>query len=202
MKKVFILLEREIVMEKLMIENKKLIGNKDYFGISYAFLDDEKDTEIEMYVKGSNILEFKNQGAIRTTRWNLEELAMWLRNFIDNLREDPYPVEVEGRYAAEKDDNARDFETEDEDEMDKYYDNLQEWYFRHNWHTSSSGAILADVYFQLVGDKVEISWDNRNLDEGVEFSYIQGGADIDKEVFVKVVNQFLNDYADHWFVEN
>ena len=86
--------------------------------------------------------------------------------------------------------------------MDKYYDNLQEWYFRHNWHPSSSGAILADVYFQLVGDKVEISWDNRNADEGVEFSYIQGGADIDKEVFVKVVNQFLNDYADHWFVEN
>ena len=189
-------------MEKLMIENKKLIGNKDYFGISYAFLDDEKDTEIEMYVNGSNILEFKNLGTIRTTRWNLEELAMWLRNFIDNLREDSYPVEVEGRYAAEKDDNARDFETEDEDEMDKYYDNLQEWYFRHNWHPSSSGAILADVYFQLVGDKVEISWDNRNADEGVEFSYIQGGADIDKEVFVKVVNQFLNDYADHWFVEN
>ena len=71
-----------------MIENKKLIGNKDYFGISYAFLDDEKDTEIEMYVNGSNILEFKNLETIRTTRWNLEELAMWLRNFIDNLKED------------------------------------------------------------------------------------------------------------------
>ena len=32
-------------MEKLIIENKKIIGNKDYFGISFAFLDDEKDTE-------------------------------------------------------------------------------------------------------------------------------------------------------------
>ena len=105
-------------MEKLIIENKKIIGNKDYFGISFAFLDDEKDTEIEMYVNGSNILEFKKQGVIRTTRWNLDELTMWLRDFIDNLKEDPYPVEVKGRYAAEKDDNARDFESDDEDEMD------------------------------------------------------------------------------------
>ena len=189
-------------MEKLIIENKKIIGNKDYFGISFAFLDDEKDTEIEMYVNGSNILEFKKQGAIRTTRWNLDELTMWLRDFIDNLKEDPYPVEVKGRYAAEKDDNARDFESDDEDEMDKYYNNLQEWYFRHNWHHASSGAILASVYFQLVGNNIEISWDNRGLDDGFDFTYLRGGDVIKKDLFIKIVNQFLNDYADHWFVEN
>ena len=185
--------------KRLMIDNKKLIGNKDYFGIAFAFLDDEKDTEIEMYVNGSNILEFKKQGVIRTTRWNLDELTMWLRDFIDNLKEDPYPVEVKGRYAAEKDDNARDFESEDEDEMDKYYNNLQEWYFRHNWHHASSGAILASVYFQLIGDNIEISWDNRGLDDGFDFTYLRGGDVIEKDLFVKIVNQFLNDYTDYWF---
>lgn len=189
-------------MKKLIVDSKKIIGNKDYFGIAYAFLDDKKDTEIEMYVNGSNILEFKNQGAIRTTRWNLDELASWLRDFIDNLKEDPYPVVVKGRYAAEKDDNARDFDTDDFDEWDKYYEKLWNWCYIHRWHHASSGAILADVFFQLIGNKIEISWDNRNVDDGVEFSYLQGGAYIDKDEFVRVVNQFLNDYADHWFVEN
>ncbi len=182
-----------------MLIDKKLIGNKEEFGIEIAFSNECKDTEIAMYLKGKNILEFKHEGKIFTTCWDLDELAMWLRDFIDNLKEDPYPVEVKGRYAAEKDDNARDFESEDEDEMDKYYNNLQEWYFRHNWHHASSGAILASIYFQLVGNNIEISWDNRGLDDGFDFTYLRGGDVIEKDLFVKIVNQFLNDYADHWF---
>ena len=90
-------------------------------------------------------------------------MVLWLKDFISNLSEDPYPVDVAGIYAAEKDDNARNFDSDDEDVFDAYYDKLYEWNERHRWHPASSGAILADVYVQLAGENMEISWDNRKL---------------------------------------
>ena len=93
-----------------------LIGDKQVFGIEYTFLDGSHDTEIAMYVKGRNILAFERNGQIMTTRWDLDELAMWLRQFINGMAEDPYPVECEGQYAAQKDDAARDFESDDDED--------------------------------------------------------------------------------------
>lgn len=175
---------------------KEIIGDKSKFAMEYSFLEDNV-TELAMFVEGKNILEFFKDGLLRTTCWNLDELTMWLREFVDNLQEDPYPVEVEGRYAADKDDNARDFDSEDEEEFDAYYDKLWDWCHMHKWHSASSGAILADLYFQLVSDKIEISWDNRS--DEAEFTYLRGGTSIDKNLFVDVINKFLNAYADHWF---
>lgn len=173
-----------------------MICDKSKFAMEYSFLEDNV-TELAMFVEGKNILEFFKDGLLRTTCWNLDELTMWLREFVDNLQEDPYPVEVEGRYAADKDDNARDFDSEDEEEFDAYYDKLWDWCHMHKWHSASSGAILADLYFQLVSDKIEISWDNRS--DEAEFTYLRGGTSIDKNLFVDVINKFLNAYADHWF---
>ena len=70
---------------------------------------------------------------------------------------------------------------------------------RHRWHGASNGAILADVYFQLVDDLVEISWNNEEPDEGIEFCAIQGGARIQEDTFYFIVNEFLKEYALHWF---
>ena len=36
--------------------NRKMIGDKQAFGIEYEFLDDSHDIEIAMYVSGVNIL--------------------------------------------------------------------------------------------------------------------------------------------------
>lgn len=174
-------------------------SEKKEFEITYEFFDEYGSTEIAMYIDGVNILGFEMEGEQRTTRWYLDDLTEWLRDFIDNMKEDPYPVEAEGEYAAEKDENARDFDSEDEDEFDAYYDKLDDWDFRHRWHPASAGAILADVYFQLVGDCVEISWDNEIQDEGAMFNTVFGGARIDKDVFVDEVNAFLKAYARHWF---
>ena len=58
-------------------------------------------------------------------------MVLWLKDFISNLSEDPYPVDVAGIYAAEKDDNARNFDSDDEDVFDAYYDKLYEWNERH-----------------------------------------------------------------------
>ncbi|MBQ6095286.1 MAG: hypothetical protein IJL09_07770 [Lachnospiraceae bacterium] len=169
------------------------------FSIVYNFYDESRETEISMLVNGENILSFERDGQGMTTRWNLDELALWLRDFLDHMKEDPYPVETEGEYAAIKDINAREFDTEDDEEFDAYYDKLDDWNLRHRWHPASSGAILSDLYFQLVDDNVEISWDNQDPEEGVVFRFKLGGVRIPKEKFVSEVNSFLRDYADHWF---
>lgn len=178
---------------------KKIKGNKDVFAIEYGFCNDSHDTEIALYVEGINILEFERYGKLLTLRWNIDELVLWLRNFIDNIAEDPYPVNCDGMFAAQKDDAARNYDTDDDEMFDAYYQCLYEWNLRHRWHVANSGAILADVYFQMVGNDVEVSWDNRNLDENVTFKNLTGGAKIPKDFFISTVDSFLKDYALHWF---
>ncbi|MBO7452194.1 MAG: hypothetical protein J6U54_17840 [Clostridiales bacterium] len=169
------------------------------FAIAYTFMDDSRETEISMLVNGKNILEYSRNGRIFTTRWDLEELVMWLRNFVDNMKEDPYPIDVDGEYAAIKDENSRTFDSDDLDEFDAYYDKLDEWNLRHRWHTASAGAILSDVYFQMIGDCVEISWNNKISDKDVRFVNVIGGCRINKDLFVAEVNSFLYAYAMHWY---
>ncbi len=173
-------------------------NNRAPFSIEY-FFDDDRETELSIIIDGNNILGFKRNGQSYTTRWNLDEVAFWLRDFLENMQEDPYPVEVEGEYAANKDISSRDFDSDDEEEVETYYEKLYEWNLRHRWHTASSGAILADLYFQLVGDCVEISWNNEESEDGVIFDNEIGGCKIDKNMFVSAVNEFLNAYAMHWF---
>lgn len=174
-------------------------NNNNHFLISYKFFEKTGETELSMFIDGNNILAFKRDGQTLTTRWNLDELALWLRNFIDNMEEDPYPVEVDGDYAAIKDINAREFDSEDDDEFDAYYDKLDEWNLRHRWHTTANGAILADLYFQLRNGYVEISWNNLDSEEGVKFLNEVGGNKVPKKEFYEVVDTFLKEYADNWF---
>ncbi len=175
------------------------INSETIFAIKYNFIDEARETEISILVNGDNILSFERDGKQMTTRWNLDELTLWLRGFLDDLREDPYPIKIEGEYAAVKDINAREFDTDDIDEFDAYYDKLDEWNLRHRWHTASNGAILADLYFQLVDHHIEISWNNLDHEEGVKYKYELGGVCIQKEKFISEVDSFLKAYADHWF---
>lgn len=167
------------------------------FSITYCFFDDTHETELSMNVNEVNILAFDRNGTSLTTRWNLDELVDWLRNFIDYMSEDPYPVEADGEYAAIKGINARNFDSDEEDEFDAYYDKLDEWNLRHRWHPACAGAILADVYFQLIGEVVEISWNNEN-NNGIVFQTLLGGFRIKKDVFYDTVDAFLKEYATHW----
>lgn len=181
------------------ITGHKLIGDICKFAIEYTFIPDTHETELAIYVDGSNILAWVRDGESFTTRWNIDELVLWLRNFINDMRDDPFPVDCEGQYAARKDDAARDFDCEDEDAFEAYYEKLYEWNLRHRWHTASAGAVLADVFFQLVGDYVEISWDNRSVEADVSFLNLSGGTKIPKQDFIATVNQFLMEYAVFWY---
>ena len=175
--------------------DNQIIGDKNTFAIGYSFIDADT-TEISMYHNNKNILEFERDGCLFTTRWNIDELAFWLRDFLNNMGDDPYPVDAEGRFAAQKDQSAREYDTDDNSEFDAYYDKLDEWNLRHRWHPASSGAILADLYFQQVGNTVEISWNNLDADDGVCFITLEGGFSIDKNTFIDVIDTFLNVYAE------
>jgi hypothetical protein len=169
------------------------------FKVKYTFFDETRETELSMFIDEKNILAFERYGQKLTTRWNLDDLALWLRNFINNMSEDPFPVAVEGEYAAIKDILAREFDTDDDQLFDEYYDKLDEWNLRHRWHTTCNGAILADLYFQLVEDDVEISWNNQDAEDGVDFDFEIGGVSIPKEIFLNEINSFLRAYANHWY---
>ena len=179
--------------------NASVIGDKTVFAISYEFFDESHETELSMFIDGHNILEFYRNGEVLTTRWNLDDLALWLRNFLDHMEVDPYPVDTTGNFAAIKDINAREFDSDDEGDFDAYYDKLDDWNLRHRWHPASNGGILADVYFEYTGKNVEISWNNQDLDEDIKFTYELGGVTVEAVFFIKVINQFLSEYALHWF---
>lgn len=176
-----------------------IICDNPTFAFTYSFFNDNHETEIAMLINEENILAFTRNNQQMTTRWNLDDLAFWLRDFLDSMKEDPYPVDVNGEYAAIKDINARNFDTDDDDEFDAYYDKLDEWNERHRWHPASSGAILADLYFQLVGGYIEISWNNQEAEDGVSFTHKLGGVKIPKERFAEEMDKFLKAYADQWF---
>lgn len=179
--------------------DKIIIGDTVKFAIGYNFYDDNRVTELFLYIDGVNVLEFIVDNQVVTTKWNIDDLAFWLRNFIDNMDNDPYPIDVKGLCAAEKDENARKFDSDDDDEFDAYYDKIDSWNERHRWHPACNGAILADLYFMAKDDFIEISWNNVNLEEDVKFTNLTGFSLIDKQKFYLVIDSFLKEYAKHWF---
>lgn len=189
----------ELYERKKEMSNHKCIGDKNNFAIQYIFLQESHETILFMYVNGRNILEFKRCEKILTTKWNIDDLVLWLRTFIDEVEEETFPFECEGTFAADKDDKVRDFDTDDDEIFEKHYQQLYEWERKHRWHSVSNGAILADVFFQKINDMVEISWDNRSEYSDIEFSEMIGGAYVPIDYFNKIINEFLRDYANYWY---
>jgi len=180
----------------------EIIGNKDIFAIEYSFFDDSKSTEISLFHNCKNIMSYEKNNKTYTTRWNLDEIVIWLKKLVDGLSEDAYPISnIEGTFAAQKDDNARDFDADDDNEFEEYYNQLYQWNLKHRWHTVNTGEIIADIYFQLVGDNVEISWNNKGLESDVIYLSTEGGFYVERNLFTNVVSRFIEAYQSHWKIE-
>ena len=193
-----------------IIEDQILIGNPAEFAIGYAFIGDERTTEISMIVDEKNLLGFTRDGYHYTTRWlYLEGLVAWLKNFALNMANDPFPIDIDGEYAAEKDANARelapDLDDDSSDEemeaFDAYFDRFADWTWNHTWLSERGGAILSDIFFEYKDGVVELSWDNRNEHDGVSFDFKFGGTRVDAETFKAVVLQFVDAYEEHWGIK-
>lgn len=179
-----------------------VVGDRNTFGfeISLKSIETHK-CELKLFIEGKNICSFKKGDDKRytTTIWNLDELVSYLDstlNFIVN--DDKFPVDTDGECAAELDNNARDFESENEFEMEGYYNSLNEWSYAHSWHHASSGAILADVFFRKIDSGIEISWWSYQEDERITFQYPYGYSVIAFDVYEEVIQHTVKAYNDLW----
>ncbi|WP_417118840.1 hypothetical protein [Olsenella phocaeensis] len=195
---------REVIAEQIVV------GDPSGFAIGCAFLGDNRCTEISMWANGINLLGFTKEDCHYTTRWlYLEGLVAWLNSFARNITEDPFPIEAEGEFAAEKDAYARaqlpevddDSTDEEMDELDAQYDLFGNWSFEHTWISERGGAILPDIFFEYKNGMIELSWDNRNAGDGVVFDCEFGGTRVDAETFKKVVLDFVEAYEQHWGIK-
>ena len=192
------------------ILDQTVIGDPSDFAIGYAFIGDDRCTEISMFTNGINLLGFTKEGCHYTTRWlYLEDLVAWLKDFSLNMADDPFPMDVEGEYAAEKDANARELapeiddgcSDEEMDAFDAYFDIFADWTWNHTWLSERAGAILSHMFFEYKAGMVELSWDNRYPEEGVEFDFEFGGTRVDAETFKAVVFEFVDAYEQHWGIK-
>ncbi len=195
---------------KEMIEDQVIIGDPSVFAIGYAFMGDDRTTEISMFANGTNLLGFTKEGYHYTTRWKyLEDLVAWLESFTLNMAADPFPIDADGVFAAEKTENARasapdvddDSSDEELDAFDAYFDRFGDWVWNHTWLSERGGAILSNVYFEYKAGFIELSWNNRHLEEGVVFDCEFGGTRVDAEAFKAVVLEFVDAYEKHWGIK-
>lgn len=192
------------------IAEETAIGDTSSFAIGYAFIGDDRCTELSMWAEGTNLLGFTKEGCHYTTRWlYLEGLVAWLNSFALNMKDDPFPIDVEGEYAAEKVAHARglapelddDSSDEELDAFDAYFDRFDDWAQNHTWISERGGAILSNMFFEYKDGMVEISWDNRNEHDGVSFDCKFGGVRVDSETFKAVVFEFVDAYERHWAIK-
>ena len=190
--------------------NQALVGDPSVLAIGYAFIGNDRCTELSMWADGTNLLGFTREGCRYTTRWSyLEDLVAWLNSFALSMADDPFPIDVEGEYAAEKDAKARAFSPDLDDDssdeeleaFDTYMDSFGDWSWTHSWHHESGGAILSHIFFEYRGDMVELSWDNRYPEDGVSFDCEFGGTRVYAEAFKTVVLEFVDAYERHWGIK-
>jgi len=169
----------------------RIFGNKKEFAIEYE-LDNFSKAEFKLYLDSKSICAFKRNNIIYEFKWDIRELVDWLElnlNYV--LSEEGFPLPVEGNTAVELYQNSGEFDSEDDDTFDSWYEKRQDWSFRHSWYSSRAGGYLADVYFRKVGDKIEISWDNCNLYDNIEFLNPVGLCYIELKQFKGIIENFI-----------
>lgn len=186
-----------------------IIGDEQQFAIGYSFFPRESNTsenwpmnrctEIRLFLSGADIMGFSRHGEHVQPAWDFDDLVAWLDDFARDAHEEPFPIpNVPGSCLTELDDNARDFDTDDQDEFDRYYDKLNDWVWNHSWFHERAGAIIPYVLFRILGGNVEISWDNRDAEEDVTFDSLTGHAFVPLATFRDVVSRFVAAYLKHW----
>ena len=189
-------------VKETILGNQIIVGNPSVFAIGYAFVGEDRITEVSMFVDGANVLGFIKGGAHRTLRWAyLEGLVAWLKDFACNMKEDPFPADVDGEYANERIARALELGPEDEDEFADFIGPVWDWVGNHSWLSERGGAILSNVYLELKDGFVEMSWDNRKQSADVVFDCEVGGARVDAETFKAVTLGFVDAYEERWGIK-
>lgn len=105
---------------------------------------------------------------------------------------DIFPLPVKGDTALEILDNANEFDSDSDLEVDLWYAAKSRWTFNHCWFIARGGAVLPCVYFRRVEDLIEISWDNSFWrKENIIFNSQKDVFQMEFNVFSEIMTNFL-----------
>ncbi|MGO0062844.1 DUF5984 family protein [Brevibacillus fluminis] len=187
----------------------KVFGDKNVFAIRYEFVTNpfneisligETWGRFELIVQGIHVCEYRRGSSITTYQWNLMYIVEWL---IENLKhivsDELFPLPVKGQNSLELLDNCLLFESDNDVELDVWFDTKQDWEFKHSWFSSRAGSFLPYVFFRRVNDKVEIAWNNESIysSEAISFLHPSGIEYVPLDIFDSVVKNFIEDFFDN-----
>ncbi|AHM67457.1 DUF5984 family protein [Paenibacillus polymyxa] len=187
----------------------RTFGDKSTFAIQYELVNNpfnekslagESWGEIEIFVRGRNIFEYKKENVVTPFQWNLIYIVEWFsENHMHILSDEAFPLPVEGQNSLELIDNCLLFDSDNDAEFDQWFDTKQEWEFKHSWFSNRAGSFLPDVFFRRVNDKIEIAWDNESTysSEGITFMNPIGVEYIPIGIFDSTVRNFVEDFLDN-----
>lgn len=175
---------------------KNIYGSKSTFAIEYEKENNEECT-FEMWVDGKPICCFTRNGEFQKYRWNLSSLVEWFEQNIEYIiTEREFPLLIKADSSIDFYVKSSEFDTDDMEAFDRWFDIRQEWYFHHSWFINRDGSFLPDVFFRVVGEKVEIEWDNTYTYEDIIFKFPKGLFYVDKQDFCNTLYRFLNSYKE------
>jgi len=177
----------------------KLFGDKKMFAMGYDLdLSGEYGpgvAELRVFIEDKSVCTFMNKGRIYEFKWDIRDIVEWLEEDMSRIlkEEEGFPLPVIGNNAIELQKNSH-LETDDQEELDDWYDKRNDWFFDHSWLSSRAGGPLPSLIFRRVGSMIEISWDNENLykEEEVEFLNPVGVFYVEVGYIEKVVTDFVN----------
>ena len=180
-----------------------LFGDKEKLAIEYEFLPNPNlesrllsDTWgiFKFWINGVEICQYMQEELICDYNWNLYYIVEWFCEKLEYIMGyDPFPLPVNGNNVLELIENADNFESNDNCEIDLWYGAKSRWIFNHCWFSNRDGSILPCVYFRRIEKTIEISWDNAFwMSEGKFFLTQNGVFYISYLLFKQIVFDFLN----------
>lgn len=191
----------------------KMFGDINNFAIEYKLkcnpfneigLIGDTWGELKLWINGKDICGYERNQEEIVYESNLIYIVEWFcENLQFLLREDLINLPVEGATAIELYNNSVNLKSDDEEVMDKWFEERQDWYSRHNWYWNRSGSFLPEIFFRRKGNNIEIAWNNVETykEKGIEFSNPIGIKFVETDVFHKIIIEFLNEFTEEMFVK-
>ena len=173
----------------------KTFGDKNELALEYEKSEGSDESVFNLFIQNSPVCMFRKNMITRTFKWKIDDLVEWLETNLDNiLVEEGFPLPVDAKTAVDFMEKSSNFETDDDAEFDSWYEQRQDWSFRHSWYSSRAGGYLADVFFRKVGDMIEVSWNNHHLYTDIEFLHPSGVFYVGCDTFENVITHFIASY--------
>lgn len=108
-----------------------------------------------MWINNINICAYNQE---QQYKGNLYYIIDWFCDKIEYiLGYDIFPLPVKGDTTLEIIENANEFDSDSEPEIDLWYAAKSRWIFNHCWFNARGETVLPCVYFRQIEDLIEIS---------------------------------------------